>query len=87
MTLGNMRELGVNNLLASCLTDICRYTALIDVSNYPADTEARRNAVVFGHPSRGGPGIKAGPLLRMRAVHACCFSGHPTNPDAFAVVT
>jgi hypothetical protein len=34
-----MRELGVNNLLASCLTDTCRHTALIDVSNYPADTE------------------------------------------------
>ena len=33
MTLGNMRELGVQNLIASCLNDACRHTALIDVSN------------------------------------------------------
>ena len=37
--LGNMRELGVQNLVAFCLNDACRHTALIDVSNYPADTE------------------------------------------------
>ncbi len=39
MTLGNMRELGVQRLIASCLNDACRHTALIDVSSYPADTE------------------------------------------------
>jgi hypothetical protein len=39
MTLGNMRELGVQRLLASCLNDACRHTALIDVSSYPAETE------------------------------------------------
>ena len=39
MTLGNMRELGVQRLVASCLNDACRHTALIDVSAYPADTE------------------------------------------------
>ena len=39
MTLGNMRELGVQNLVASCLNDACRHTSLIDVSSYPADTE------------------------------------------------
>jgi hypothetical protein len=39
MTLGNMRELGVQNLIASCLNDACRHTALIDVSNHAADTE------------------------------------------------
>jgi hypothetical protein len=39
MTLGNMRELGVQRLVAYCLNDACRHTALIDVSNYPADTE------------------------------------------------
>ena len=39
MTLGNMRKLGVQNLLASCLNDACRHTALIDVSSYPAETE------------------------------------------------
>ena len=39
MTLGNMRELGVQRLIASCLNDACRHTALIDVSSYPAETE------------------------------------------------
>jgi len=29
MTLGNMRELGVQNLVASCLNDACRHVALI----------------------------------------------------------
>jgi hypothetical protein len=33
MTLGNMRELRVQNLIASCLNDACRHTALIDVSS------------------------------------------------------
>jgi hypothetical protein len=39
MTIGNMRHLGLRRLLASCLNDACRYQALINVSNYPADTE------------------------------------------------
>ena len=39
MTLGNMRALGVQRLVASCLNDACRHVALIDVSAYPADTE------------------------------------------------
>jgi hypothetical protein len=39
MTLANMRELGVQNLIASCLNDACRHVALIDVSAYPAETE------------------------------------------------
>jgi hypothetical protein len=36
MTLGNLRELGVQNLIAFCLNDACRHQALIDVSSYPA---------------------------------------------------
>jgi hypothetical protein len=39
MTLGNMRDLGVQRLIASCLNPACRHEALIDVSSYPADTE------------------------------------------------
>ena len=39
MTLGNMRDLGVQRLIASCLNDACRHVALIDVSNYPAESE------------------------------------------------
>jgi hypothetical protein len=38
LTLGDMRELGVQNLIASCLNDACRHQ-LIDVSSYPADTD------------------------------------------------
>ena len=30
MTLGNMRELGVQNLVAFCLNDACRYTMAVD---------------------------------------------------------
>jgi hypothetical protein len=30
MTLGNMRELGVQNLIAFCLNDACRHQALIE---------------------------------------------------------
>ena len=39
MTLGNMRDLGVQRLVAHCPNPSCRHTALIDVSSYPADTE------------------------------------------------
>ena len=39
MTLGNMRELGVQRLIASCLNDACRHVGLIDVSKCPAETE------------------------------------------------
>jgi hypothetical protein len=39
MTLGNMRELGVQRLIAYCLNDVCRHTVLIDESSYPAETE------------------------------------------------
>ena len=39
MTLGNMRELGVQRLIASCLNDPSRHQTLIDVSSYPAETE------------------------------------------------
>jgi hypothetical protein len=39
MTLGNMRDLGVQRLLASCLNDACRHATLIYVSSYPADAE------------------------------------------------
>jgi hypothetical protein len=39
MTLANMRALGVQRLLASCLNDACRHTALIDVWSYAGETE------------------------------------------------
>ena len=40
MTLGNMRQLGVQLLVAYCLNPACRHEGLIDVSKYPEDTEA-----------------------------------------------
>jgi hypothetical protein len=39
MTLRNMRHLGVQHLVASCLNDACRHQGLIDVSKYSDDTE------------------------------------------------
>ena len=39
MTLGNMRQNGVRRLIAYCLNDACRHTALIDVSGYPDAVE------------------------------------------------
>ncbi len=41
MTLANMRELGVHNLIAYRLNDSCPHTALIDVSSYPARLRCR----------------------------------------------
>jgi hypothetical protein len=38
MNLGNMRQQGVQHLIAYCHNDACRHQALIDVSKYPGDT-------------------------------------------------
>jgi len=38
MTLGNMRHLGVQRLLVSCLNSDCLHSALLDVSGWPAET-------------------------------------------------
>jgi hypothetical protein len=37
MTLGNMRELGVQRLLVSCLNPDCLHSIVFDVSHYDAD--------------------------------------------------
>jgi hypothetical protein len=39
MTLGNMRHLGVRNLIASCLNPSCLHEGLVDVAKYADDTE------------------------------------------------
>jgi hypothetical protein len=39
MTLGNMRALGVKQLVAYCLRDECRHAGLIDVSEYKDEVE------------------------------------------------
>jgi len=41
MTLGNMRELGVQRLLVSCLNQACGHEVVFDVSSYPGDMEIR----------------------------------------------
>jgi hypothetical protein len=41
MTLGNMRHLGVQRLVATCLNDVCRHQGFSDVSTYPAALTAR----------------------------------------------
>jgi hypothetical protein len=38
MTLGNMREQGVTDLVAFCHNDACRHQAAINVSKYPGNT-------------------------------------------------
>jgi hypothetical protein len=48
MTLGNMRDLGVKRLIASCLNDACRHVALIDVSSYPAERRGHGLHCSFG---------------------------------------
>jgi hypothetical protein len=52
-----MREQGVHHLIAYCLSDTCRHSALIDVSSYPADTEV---------PSSSGAPGAAGVLTCVR---------------------
>ena len=41
MTLGNMRELGVQRLAVSCLNQACGHEVVFDVSSYPGDIEVR----------------------------------------------
>jgi hypothetical protein len=38
MTLGNMRQLGVQRLAISCLNPECLHSTLLDVSAWPAET-------------------------------------------------
>ena len=56
MTLGNMRHLGVQRLVATCLNDACRHQGLIDVSNYPANTEVPSFAQKVVCAKRGARG-------------------------------
>ena len=46
MTLGNMRHLGVQRLVATWLNDACRHQGVIDVSKYPDDIEVQRSGVL-----------------------------------------
>ena len=57
MTLANMRELGVQRLVASCLNDACRHSALIDVSKYPGETEVPWFRPQVKRGKRGGKNV------------------------------
>jgi hypothetical protein len=43
LTLGNMRQLGVQRLLAPCLNDACHHQGLIDVSRILTTPMSRRS--------------------------------------------
>ena len=64
-----MRELGVQRLIAFCLNEACRHTALIDVSSYPAETEVPyfRNKVVCAKCGAGEQDRRAPELERAAA--------------------
>jgi hypothetical protein len=56
MTLGNMRRLGVQRLVACCLNPSCRHEGLIDVSKHADDIEGpsfARNVVCAKCGARG----------------------------------
>jgi hypothetical protein len=67
MTLGNMRDLGVQRLIASCLNDACRHVALIDVWSYPADTEIPyfKSRVVCAKSGWSAPSVEAEETISM----------------------
>jgi hypothetical protein len=56
MTLGNMREQGVQHLIAFCHNDACRHQAIIDVSKYPDDVEVPWFVGLSNAASAGGAG-------------------------------
>jgi hypothetical protein len=69
MDLANMRRQGVHHLIAFCLNDACRHQALIDVSNYPADTPVPRfsGKVVCAKCGRRGRWVDVRPNWKERA--------------------
>jgi hypothetical protein len=68
MTLGNMRELGVQRLIAYCHNDACRHSALIDMSSYPAATEVPsfHRRIKCGKCGRRGRWVNARPNWKER---------------------
>jgi hypothetical protein len=71
MTLGNMRHLGVQHLVATCLKDACRHQGLIDVSKYPDDVEAPRFGSKVVCAKSAGPNLAARPPLRGQPFLLC----------------
>ena len=69
MTLGNMRQLGVQRLVAHCLNDACRHQALIDVAKYPDDTEVSWFANVCAKCGARGRHIDVRPNWKEQPPH------------------
>ena len=83
MTLKNMREQGVHHLIAVCLNEACRHQALIDVSNYPAETEVpsfRRRVVCAKCGGRGNK-IDVRPNWKVQPGMPSDWQGRPTRVD------
>ena len=67
MTLGNMRALGVQRLIAFCHNHACRHSALLDVSSYPAETEVPYfRSLTLKFPHHAAIVEAAEPMLRGR---------------------
>ena len=83
MTLKNMREQGVQNLIASCLNDACRHQALFDVSSYPAETEVPwfRTKVKCGKCGGRGNKIDVRPNWKEQPGMPTDWRGRPTRVD------
>jgi hypothetical protein len=77
MTLGNMRQQGVRNLVAYCLSDSCRHTALIDVSGYPDVIEVPE----FGKRAKCGNRVDVRPNWKEAPGSIDDWSGRPAMPS------
>jgi hypothetical protein len=69
MTLGNMRELGVQRLLISCLNPDCLHTAVLDVSGYWADTTVPSFIPRMKCSSCGGKRVDVRPNWKEQPAH------------------
>jgi hypothetical protein len=79
MTLGNMRELGVQHLIAFCLNDTCRHQAIIDVSAYGDDVEVPsfHRRVKCGKCGRRGRWVDVRPNWKEREGMPDRWDGRP----------
>ena len=82
MTLGDMRHLGVQRLVATCLNDACRHQAVIEVWSYPANTEIAyfRRRVVCAKCGARGNKIDVRPNWKEAPGTIDDLSGRPAMP-------
>ena len=83
ITFGNMREQGVQHLLASCLNDACRHQALIDVSSYPPATEVHwfKTRVTCGKSAGAATRSTCVPTGKNEPGMPSDWRGRPTGVD------